>query len=137
CSGQEGFLSTVNAHHPYDTLNRLESLWLVAEPSSPVQSIREQLAAAIDLVVYVACLKNDVFRVTSVAEVSGIAGGNIVLSEIFKFTQTGTTAQGSPAGTLVPTGTRPLFNSRLETAGFLFGPEIYGSSLGDVLPRKH
>jgi pilus assembly protein CpaF len=137
CSGQEGFLSTINAHHPYDTLNRLESLCLVAEPSSPVQSIREQLAAAIDLVVHVACLKNDVFRVTSVAEVSGIAGGNIVLSEIFKFTQTGTTAQGAPAGTLVPTGTRPLFNSRLETAGFLFGPEIYGSSLGDVLPRKH
>lgn len=136
CSGQEGFLSTVNAHHTYDTLNRLESFYLAEEPALPVQSVREQLAAAIDLIVHITCLKNDVFRVTSVAEVSGIAGENIVLSEIFKFDQTGRSPQGTPEGTLIPTGTRPLFNNRLETAGFLFGPEIYGSSLGDVLPRK-
>ncbi len=136
CSGQEGFLSTVNAHHPYDTLNRLETLCLAGEPSLPLQSIREQLAAAIDLIVHIACLKNDIFRVTSVAEVSGIAGENIVLSEIFKFDQTGKTPQGVPEGTLIPSGIRPLFNNRLESAGFLFGPEIYGSSLGDVFPRK-
>ncbi len=136
CSGQEGFLSTINAHNPYDTINRLESFCQLEEPNQPLISLREQLATAIDLIVQMNCLKNDMYRVISIAEVSGMAGENIVLSEIFKFQQTGKYFQGVPEGTLMPTGTRPLFNNRLEAAGFLFGPEIFGTSLGDVLSRK-
>ena len=136
CSGQEGFLSTITAHHPYDAINRFESFCQVEEPLQQAFSLREQLATAVDLIVHIACLKNDVYRIVSVVEVSGMAGENIVLSEIFKFEQTGKTVLGIPAGTLLPTGTRPLFSSRLEAAGFLLGPEIYGTSLGDVFSRK-
>lgn len=135
-AGYEGFLATVNAHNPSDALKHLEAMCYLDEPELTLFAVREQIATAIDLVVHITCFRSGQFKVISVSEVSGMAGDNVVLSEIFKFEQTGTNEQGMVEGSLNPTGIRPLFSSRLESAGFMFGPEIYGSSIGDVFSRK-
>ena len=56
-------------------------------------------------------------------------GATVVMTEIFRFEQTGITQDGKVIGDLKATGIRPLFTPRLEVAGFRLGPEVFSSSL--------
>jgi pilus assembly protein CpaF len=53
-----------------------------------------------------------------------------VLTDVFKFDQTGIGAEGKILGELKPTGIRPIFNPRLEAAGFKLAAEIFMPSGG-------
>jgi pilus assembly protein CpaF len=63
-------------------------------------------------------------------------GETVVMTEIFRFEQTGVDPLGNVIGTLKPTGIRPLFTPRLEAAGFRLGPEIFGANLSDMLGNR-
>lgn len=52
-TGHEGSLSTCHANGPADALRRLETMCLMADVDLPLPAIRDQLAAAVDLVVHV------------------------------------------------------------------------------------
>jgi len=52
-TGHRGCLSTVHANSPWGAMRRLESLAVLGGDGFPLESIRRQLAAAIDLVVQV------------------------------------------------------------------------------------
>jgi pilus assembly protein CpaF len=69
-SGHEGSLSTCHANSPVDALRRLETMVLMADPAIPLDAVREQLIAAIDLVVQVARRADGQRRVVAVAEVT-------------------------------------------------------------------
>ena len=60
-------------------------------------------------------------------------GDTVVLTDIFKFDQTGVSSDGRILGELKPTGIRPLFSPRLEASGFKLGPEVFGANLADML----
>ena len=60
-------------------------------------------------------------------------GDTVVMSEIFKFEQTGIDPEGQVLGDLKPTGIRPLFFNRLQAAGFNLGPEIFGANIAGIL----
>jgi pilus assembly protein CpaF len=53
-TGHEGSLSTCHANSPADALRRLETMVLAAGMGLPFEAVREQLVAAVDLVVQVA-----------------------------------------------------------------------------------
>jgi pilus assembly protein CpaF len=53
-TGHDGALSTCHANSPDDALRRLETLSLLAAVDLPLDAVREQLVAAVDLVVQVA-----------------------------------------------------------------------------------
>ena len=55
-------------------------------------------------------------------------GDTIVLTDIFKFEQTGVAEDGKVLGELKATGIRPLFSPRLEAAGYKLGADIFGST---------
>jgi len=74
-SGHDGSLSTVHAGSAEEALRRLETLALMAGVGLPHAAVREQLAAAIDVVVHVARLPDGARRVVSVSEVVRVAGG--------------------------------------------------------------
>jgi pilus assembly protein CpaF len=131
-----GFISTIYANSPHDALSRLETFYLMAHPDLPVRIIREQIATAIDLIIHVACLQKKAYKISSILEVSGMEGDRIILTEIFRFEQAGATSKNKVEGILKPSGIRPLFSSQLEAAGFMLGPEIYGTSLGDIYKRR-
>jgi pilus assembly protein CpaF len=78
-------------------------------------------------------MKDGTRKVTSVTEVSGMEGDMIVMTEIFKFEQSGVSQDGMVLGGLVPTGIRPFFMNRLELNGFKLGPEVFGASLSQML----
>jgi pilus assembly protein CpaF len=70
-TGHDGSLTTIHANTPADTMLRLETMVLTAV-EMPVRAIREQIVAAIHLVVQIARMIDGSRRVTHVSEVVGI-----------------------------------------------------------------
>ncbi len=68
-TGHEGSLSTCHANSPADALRRLELMVLGAGLELPLHAVRDQVAAALDLVVHVARLGDGRRGVVAVAEV--------------------------------------------------------------------
>jgi pilus assembly protein CpaF len=69
-TGHEGSLSTCHANSPVDALRRLELMVLSAELDLPLDAVRDQLAAALDLVVHVARAGDGGRGVVAVGEVT-------------------------------------------------------------------
>jgi pilus assembly protein CpaF len=135
-TGHDGSLTTLHANTPRDALSRLETMCLMSGIDLPVKVLREQIAAAIDLVVQQARLKDGSRKITAITEVSGMEGDIITMTDIFKFQQTGIGPDGKVLGELRPTGIRPAFSQRLEAAGYRLGPEIFGANLNDMLGNR-
>ncbi len=132
-TGHDGSMTTLHANAPRDALSRLETMCLMAGVDLPVKVIREQIASAIDVIVQQSRLKDGSRRVTAITEVAGMEGDTIVMTDLFRFEQTGVKSDGTITGELRPTGIRPLFTPRLEAAGFRLGPEIFSPNLGEML----
>jgi pilus assembly protein CpaF len=135
-TGHDGSLTTVHSNSPRDAISRLETLVLMAGVDLPLKVVRQQISAAVDLIVQVSRLKDGTRKVTSVTEVAGMEGDTVVLSDIFRFEQTASGTEGKILGQLKPTGLRPLFTPRLELAGFKLPPEIFGANLSDILKKR-
>jgi pilus assembly protein CpaF len=131
-TGHDGSLTTVHSNSPRDCLARIETLVLMAGMDLPVKVIRQQIASAVDLIVQQTRLKDGSRKVTAITEVAGMEGDTVVLTDVFKFEQTGV-KDGKIQGDLKPTGIRPLFMPRLEAAGLKLGPEVFGANLGEML----
>ena len=134
-TGHDGSLTTVHANSPRDALARLETLVLMAGMDIPLKVVRQQIASAVDLIVQQSRLSDGSRKVTSVTEVAGMEGDTVVLTDVFKFEQTGVSTEGKVQGELKPTGIRPLFSPRLEAAGFKLGAEVFGANVSEMLGR--
>ncbi|MEZ4571294.1 MAG: ATPase, T2SS/T4P/T4SS family [Thermomicrobiales bacterium] len=125
-TGHDGSMTTAHANTPRDTLSRLETMVLMAGVDLPVRAIREQIAAAVDLVVHQSRLKDGSRKITYVTEVQGMEGDVIVLQDIFEYEQSGI-ENGRVVGRLKPTGIRPKFMSQFESANIYLPPNIFGA----------
>lgn len=134
-TGHDGSMTTVHANNPRDALARLETLALMAGLDLPLNVIREQIASAVDVIVQQARLRDGSRKVTYITEVGGMEGNTIVLTDIFKFKQTGY-VDGAVFGELEPTGIRPLFMDYLKSAGFDLGPEVFGLDLSAMVDQN-
>jgi pilus assembly protein CpaF len=74
-SGHDGSLSTVHAGSAEEALRRVETLALMADVGLPHAAVREQVAAAVDLVVHQARQGDGSRRVVSLCEVVRVASG--------------------------------------------------------------
>ncbi len=128
-TGHDGSLTTLHANNPRDALSRLETMTLMSGIDFPIKVVREQIASAVDLIVQQSRLKDGSRKVTYVTEVVGMEGDTIVMTDIFKFEQTGLDANGKIQGELRPTGMRPLFSPRLEDAGFKLTADVFSAGL--------
>ena len=132
-TGHDGSLTTLHANTPRDTISRLETMCMMAGMDLPLKVIREQIASAVDVIIQQSRMKDGSRRVTSITEISGMEGDTVVMTDIFKFQQTGISPGGIVLGELKPTGIRPLFTPRLEAAGFRLGPEVFGADLSSMV----
>jgi pilus assembly protein CpaF len=135
-TGHDGSLTTLHANSPRDALSRLETMCLMSGMDLPLRVIREQIASAIDLIVQQSRMRDGSRKVTSISEVSGMEGDTVVMTEIFKFEQTGVSSDGKVLGDIKATGIRPLFTPRLEIAGFKLGPEVFGANYSEILGSR-
>jgi len=97
-TGHDGSLTTVHANTPADALTRLETMTLMAGTDLPSRAIREQIAAAIHLVVQQARLRDGTRRIIAISEVRGFDGERVELADIFQFRQRGLDDQGMVIG---------------------------------------
>jgi pilus assembly protein CpaF len=135
-TGHDGSLTTVHANSPRDALSRVETLVMMAGMDLPIKVVRQQIASAVDVIVQQTRLKDGSRKVTAITEVAGMEGDTVVLTDVFKFEQTGVSEDGKILGELKPTGIRPLFGPRLEAAGLKLGPEIFGANLAEMLGNR-
>jgi pilus assembly protein CpaF len=125
-TGHDGSMSTGHANTPRDMLSRLETMVLMAGMDLPLRAIREQISSAVDLIVHQNRLKDGTRKIVNITEVQGMEGDVIVMQDVFVFEQTGV-EDGKILGRLKPTGIRPHFVERFETAGIHLPPNIFGS----------
>ena len=136
-TGHDGSLTTLHANSPRDALSRLETMVLMAGVELPLKVVRQQVSSAVDLIVQQTRLKDGSRKITAITEVAGMEGDTIVLTDIFKFEQTGVTEDGKVIGELRATGIRPMFSPRLEAAGFKLGAAIFATTALDRLNTHH
>jgi len=135
-TGHDGSLTTVHSNSPRDAISRLETLVLMAGMDLPLKVVRTQISSAIDLIVQQTRLKDGKRKVTAITEVAGMEGDVVVLTDIFKFNQTGVTSDGQVLGELQPTGIRPNFTPRLIAAGFNLGAEVFMAKSSSSSSRR-
>lgn len=135
-TGHDGSLTTIHANSPRDALARLETLVLMAGMDLPLKVVRQQISSAVDLIVQQSRLRDGSRKITSISEVAGMEGDVIVMSEIFKFEQSGVSSEGKVIGAHKPTGLRPLFYSRLEAAGYKLDAKVFGVGMSNVTPGR-
>jgi pilus assembly protein CpaF len=135
-TGHDGSLTTIHSNSPRDAISRLETLIMMAGMDLPLKVVRQQVASAVDLIVQQSRLKDGTRKVTAITEVAGMEGDTVVLTDVFKFEQTGVAEGGKIIGNLKPTGIRPIFSPRLEAAGLKLGPEVFGANLSEMLSSR-
>ncbi len=124
-TGHEGSMTTIHANSPRDALARLENMVLMAGMELPHRAIREQIAAAINLIVQLERMRDGTRKVVNMTAIEGMEGDTIVRTDLFKFEQAGI-EQGRVIGYLRPTGVRPKFMDKIEAAGIHLPPTIFG-----------
>ena len=80
-TGHEGSLSTGHANSCTDMLMRIETMVLMGA-DMPLEAIRQQIASAIDLLIFVEKRKSDGRRVSEIRQVLGYRKGEIVTKKI-------------------------------------------------------
>ncbi len=130
-TGHDGSISTIHANTPRDVLSRLETMVLMAGTELTVRAVREQVAAAIDLIVHVSRLSDGSRRVTNVTELVGMEGDAITLQDLFVFDYgAGVDEHGRVLGSLTATGLRPHFVERAADRGVHIPPSLFAPMPG-------
>ena len=87
-TGHDGSLSTGHANSAADMIARLETMVLMGM-ELPLAAIRRQIAGGVDLIVHLGRLRDKSRRVLSVSEVVGYEQGEVLLSVLYEFQETG------------------------------------------------
>ncbi|MGE5473676.1 MAG: CpaF family protein [Ignavibacteriales bacterium] len=107
-TGHDGSLSTGHANSPKDMLSRLETMVLCGAVF-PIEAIRQQIASAIDIIIYLARLRDKTRRVVEIAEVAGYFNGEIKLNTLYLFEEEGETTDRKIIGSIKRTA-NPIQN---------------------------
>ena len=127
-TGHEGSMATIHANTPREAVSRLEQMIGMAGLPMSQQSIRSQIAAAIQLIVQLQRLADGSRRVTSIAEITGMEGDIVQMQELYKFVRTGLNDEGKIVGHFEATGMRPRFLQHLETQGVKLPSDYFNPS---------
>ena len=124
-TGHDGSLTTGHANSPRDMLSRLETMVLMAGMNLPDKAIREQIAAAMDLIVHESRFPDGTRKITALTEIQGMEGDIITLQDIFVYEQKGKDENGRVIGRFKPTGIRPKFMDKLMNSGIQVSNDVF------------
>ncbi|MEP9395926.1 CpaF family protein [Mesorhizobium sp. KR2-14] len=124
-TGHEGSMTTIHANTPRDALSRLEQMIGMAGMPMSSESIRAQIASAIDIIVQTQRLSDGGRRVISISEITGMEGNVIQLQEIYHFIRRDVAEDGKIVGEFRATGVRPRFAQEAATLGHHFAKDAF------------
>ncbi len=114
-TGHEGSMSTGHANSAPDMLSRLENMILMGM-EIPLDAIRHQVAAGIDIIIHLGRLRDGSRRVTEIVELTGYGSDGYCLNPLYCFHEEVQDTQGAVQGVLLKEG--DLVNEeKLERAG--------------------
>ena len=115
-TGHDGSFCTGHANSSKDMLSRLETL-VLSGMDIPILAIRNQIAAAVDIIIHLGRLRDKTRKVLEIAEVIGMDGDNIKLGTLFEFVEEGEDADGRVIGKLFRTEKQIIHTEKLQRAG--------------------
>ncbi|KIL99709.1 Type II/IV secretion system ATP hydrolase TadA/VirB11/CpaF TadA subfamily [Paramagnetospirillum magnetotacticum MS-1] len=116
-TGHDGSMGTIHANTPRDALSRVENMVAMGGYSLPAKAVREQISAAINLIVQASRLRDGSRKITHITEVVGMEGEVITLQDLYVFEFEGEDSRGRILGRHRPTGLRPAFWDRARYYG--------------------
>jgi len=116
-TGHDGSITTVHANSPRDAISRIETMALMANLNLPEMAMRQQIAAAIQIIVQVSRMSDGSRRVTHVSEITGTSDQVISMQDVFLFQKRGLGPNGKVLGRFYATGIVPKFTEKLQAAG--------------------
>jgi len=116
-TGHDGSLSTIHANRPREALTRLENLVGMAGIQLPAKAVRQQIAAAVHLILQISRMRDGIRRVTAVTEIVGMEGDVITTQDLFNYQYEGELPDGRLKGSFNTSGLRPHFITRAEYYG--------------------
>ena len=102
-TGHDGSMSTGHANSAKDMLSRLENMILMGM-ELPLQAVRQQIASGVDIIVHLGRLRDRSRKVLEIGEVTGYQEGEIRLSTLYAYEETGEDGQGGVVGRLQERG---------------------------------
>jgi pilus assembly protein CpaF len=117
-TGHDGSIATIHANSPRESLGRLEMMMLLSGFSIPQRAMRQQIAAAVHIVLHVSRLSDGSRKVMRISEVSGMEGETVMMQDLFEFVRTETGPDGKVVGHFRTNGIRSTYTHQLEIAGF-------------------
>ena len=93
-TGHDGSLSTVHANRPREAIMRLENMVGLGGVNLAPRAIRQQIAAAVDMIIQVSRMRDGSRRVTHISEIIGMEGEVIAMQDLFTCDVTGELPDG-------------------------------------------
>lgn len=112
-TGHDGSLSTGHANSPEDMLRRLETLVLMGM-DIPLSAVRQQIAAALEIIVHLARFRDGTRRVVEITEVVGLKENEYQMNPLYVFEEEGTDERGRIKGDLKRTENQLLQKEKLR-----------------------
>ncbi len=116
-TGHDGSLTTIHANNPREAIARIETMAMMGNVALPEKAIRQQIAAAVHLIVQVSRMSDGTRRITHVSEITGTSGDVISMQDIFLFEKQGLGSNGKVKGRFYATGIVPKFAEKLKASG--------------------
>jgi len=123
-TGHGGSMGSIHASSPLETLSRLETLTLFSDVELPINAIRQQISAAINILIQTSRFEDGSRKISHIAEVCPLEDDEYRVNTIFRFKQTGLDGLGKIEGQLQPTGQRPAFLDQILTAGLVLPSQL-------------
>lgn len=129
-TGHDGSMGTIHANNPREALTRVENMIAMGGYNLPAKAVREQIAAAVHVIVQAQRLRDGSRKITHVTEIIGMEGDIITLQDVFTLDIEGEDEDGKLIGTQKFSGVRPHFwekaryyglEEKLATALNMFG----------------
>lgn len=131
-TGHDGSMTTIHANTARDAISRLEQMVTMVGGDFPMQAVRSQIAAGLQIVLQLNRMSDGRRKVMSISEIVGLEGDVIMMQDIFTFKKMGVDADGNVAGRMMATGIRPRCFEALMASGVHLAADAFQMTEGGI-----
>lgn len=116
-TGHDGSMGTVHANNPREAISRMENMIAMGGFNIPILAVREQIAAAVSIIIQVQRLRDGSRKVTHISEITGMEGEVVTMQDLFHLDILGEDQNGKLVTQLKSSGLRPKFYDQARAFG--------------------
>jgi pilus assembly protein CpaF len=116
-TGHDGSMATIHANTPRDCLLRIENLVAMSSVQVQTNSLRYQIASAVNIIVQIQRMRDGSRRVVQIDEITGLDGDQIATQTLFSYRASGMGTDGKLIGQFITHTATPLAYARAEYYG--------------------